>query len=143
MQVDLIDAVNHYDYTVVDESCPCVICGIWREKRDIYLSLGMVQKTQHFKHVDKAWRDALYALTAVTNRRELYCEMSFHAAHTYPVSGAQLMAWVATMVSNPELTDGWWVHRSPGFSLEYWIQQFKRSATKLALPEKKEVSVAC
>lgn len=122
------DPLNHFDYALVDTFCECRLCLEWRAKQGVFAerqtALGRLHKV--WAEADDTWRDAMYQYTAVTNRRDLYCEMSFHAAHTYPMSGQAIMAWIAGVIDDPGKTDGWWIMREVNLPIHYWVLQFKR-----------------
>src|SRR4029077_1145303 len=64
---------------------------------------------------------------AAASRRELYCEMSFHAAAHKKTKAPQLMNGVSKeLPENPE-TNGWWSTLAQAYSLSFWFSRFQSS----------------
>ncbi|MDE2232573.1 MAG: hypothetical protein KGJ90_00375 [Patescibacteria group bacterium] len=62
------------------------------------------------------------AYLAALNRRDLYCEIAWHATHS--PSGQAMMTWVTQEISRR--TDNWWYMEGPKIELESWLDLFER-----------------
>lgn len=142
----LFDPLNHYDYWLINTFCECQLCLEWRLAREAFAveqkKTGRLQDM--FGHTTAEWRESMMVYTAISLKRDLYCEMSFHAAYTYSASGREIMEWVAAAIADPKRTPGWWTHRGVGLSIDYWVFAFKRSCIArpvLSLPGGEAVAV--
>lgn len=139
-QLRKFEPLEHYDYRVLDVECGCAICIDWRAKQ---AALDAAQATLA-GHVPIRCRCAgcrqhtklRSAQLAARNRRDLYCECSWHAsmldqrnaifdlAASVPGSGLgeRFMDWVHGQVHTK--SDGWWEKLGPQLTLGTWFDNF-------------------
>ena len=121
------DPLNHHDYWLLDTFCECEVCVEWRGKYELFKKAQELVGQKRFEQQHRAeWQSAMWQYIAASNRRDLYCEISFHAANTYAVSGVQMMAWITEQIRDPGKTDGWWTMREVNLPIHYWILLFLR-----------------
>ena len=112
--------LEHYNYTEIDADCSCALCEEWRTKREVVERIGA-----HFTRIGwtKEKASARLAYFAVTNRRDLYCESSFHAAKNW--WGTLFMGWLKDIAIEVDYADRcWWERDAPRLPLEWWFRQF-------------------
>lgn len=126
--------LEHFVYPVLDIECCCFLCTNWREQRgrfDFYKMLTldhnrscMCWRCQHRRILQQGF-------FAAASKRELYCEMSYHAslkAHSY---GMQLMSWTTSVIEQSREPNGWWSTISQALTLTYWLARFQ-SETRIS-----------
>lgn len=131
------DPLNHFDYPTLDDRCFCEICVIWRSARERYDALLalVAGHARSCRCADcKAMRRSRTHYHGAVNRRDLYCELSYHAAGRPPNGdavnprppawGMHLMQWVKAEVLNPAIGAGWWEGRAPYMPLASWLNRF-------------------
>jgi hypothetical protein len=78
-------------------------------------------------------REHARAYHASRNRREVFCEMSYHAGLGDLPNGEEAMAWVYKHVTSSEISDGWWSKRAPYYPMEHWFRQAEKGLRTAAL----------
>lgn len=119
----IYNPLQHADYSVIDGDCACPICTDWRAKAfNINLALSSTHGHARNCYCDscKKMRSARSAYLASLNRRDFYCELSWHASHS--PSGQAIMAWANQQIV--EHTDNWWYIQGCHLTLGYWLSQF-------------------
>lgn len=119
--------LNHYVYPVLDVECCCWICSEWRRQRDLFDDMKRLTLT-HTRSC-MCWRcrkrrEHQNSFLAAASRRELYSEMSFHAAHNKSY-GPVLMNWISRELAESTETDGWWSTLAQAYSLSLWFSKFQ------------------
>lgn len=137
-------ALNHYVYPVLDVECNCAMCRTWRLERDSFDDLK--RQTLSHNRSCMCWRcqkrrQHQQSFLAAAAKRELYSEMSYHAAN-HPSYGPQLMNWVSTEIENDVETDGWWATLAQAYPLSYWFGRFQSSVYPESEPASAVVTVA-
>jgi len=118
--------LEHHDYPRLDVECCCRICKEWRERRVEYESLRRF--VNHHSRSCFCWkccrtRELQIEYLAVQNKRDVYCELSWHASKHN--NGSVMMKWLEKELMESDLSDGWWAKTSPVFSLGHWVWLFK------------------
>lgn len=130
------EPLNHYDYSVLDRECSCDICQEWRAALYRFQSkqrqhLGRDNAFGTNMHPGYAPADVLDARSiyiAARERRDLYCECSWHSEKE--PHGESFMEWLRGVLYDRKAhTDGWWESRAPDLPIAYWFLMFRRSAT--------------
>jgi hypothetical protein len=135
--------LEHYDYQLVDAFCLCPVCADWRWKQMRFQRL--VERTAGHGIACRccACDDKMSARSphlAALNRRDLYCEASWHAAQiaeeesafTPAISalgsgmGLRFMDWVQGQFKVHR--EGWWVITAPYRAMADWIEDFTNAA---------------
>lgn len=131
--------LEHHDYKTLDVECGCPICIDWRAKQSALDAAQLVILKHNRGCVCPDCRVAMRkrsALLAVRNRRDLYCECSWHASMvdhrndifdlTCSVPGSGLgerfMGWVGVQLT--KRSDGWWEKLGPQLPLSVWFDNF-------------------
>lgn len=135
----IFQPLNHYDYGVLDEFCACPVCQDWRQKQITFMSF--VQAT--WKHQLGCKCDGCQGKMrtrslhlAALNRRDLYCEASWHASQITDTTsafdrcmsqmgsglGLHFMTWLRGQFC--EKPEGWWVITAPYRAISDWIDDF-------------------
>lgn len=125
--------LSHYDYPILDVECCCAICNEWRTKRlDYDNAKRMIRNHSRSCYCWKCCksRELQIEYLAAQGKRDLYCEMSWHAKDI--PHGKTLMAWLQKELTDSQETPGWWAKTSPCFSLGHWVYKFKMHVTSLA-----------
>lgn len=128
----------HFDYGILDDACMCGICVDWRTKRAFYTtSLTLVPHSDKDRDdrgckCSTQCRDSMKARSAyiaVMNRRNLYCESSWHASHMKPRElGEALMSWVGAEIdTSRKRSDSWWERYGSWYPMQYWLRMFRHS----------------
>jgi hypothetical protein len=126
--------LEHFDYVRLDVQCCCPICTEWRTHRDSFEKYRLLTFTHNRSCI--CWRcrkkrQLQQKFLGASARRELYCEMSYHAAR-HPKYGSQLMHWVSDELEQSELSDGWWATFGQSYTLTYWFSKFQSTFCYLA-----------
>lgn len=136
MQPKEFGPLNHFDYNVLDKFCTCSLCVEHRETLDVYLKhLNSIKDHDDSCRCDpcKQKYKLRSATIAVTNRRDLYCESSFHA-NIEPDLGLGYMRWIGEQVKAGFQSIGWWEHTAHDRSMGFWFNKFHAvSGTVLAV----------
>ena len=122
--------IEHYNYPVLDVQCCCTLCTQWRRQRELFDEIKAV--TFDHNRSCMCWRcrrrrQLQQGFLATSARRELYCELSWHASRHANTYGPQLMSWAAEEIKNWPETDGWWATISQALALSYWLSRFQSS----------------
>lgn len=120
--------LNHFDYGLLDKDCFCEVCEDWRTSLTAYnLTLTKVAEHSRDCECEECRLKFKYrsAYLSAMNRRDLYCEASFHAYHE-PELGTTFMDFMKTqVVESDRMTRGWWEMRAPGLPLYRWFSMFQ------------------
>jgi hypothetical protein len=138
------ESLEHHDYEVLDQYCLCGVCVDWRKTQTDY-RYSLLGTEQHASNVcgcskcvrrRKAW----VAYLAAGNRRDAYCEMSWHAAryedeplsarnnNRVPGVGQRLMAWMGSQLKDRSAySEVWWWHDSHERTIGEWLSSFNLS----------------
>ena len=123
--------LNHYVYPVLDVECTCSLCSVWRTQRDAFDEI----KTITFNHQRSCmcWRcrrrrQLQQGFLAAASKRELYCEMSWHASRHPKSYGPQLMDWVRNEIVTNSESAGWWATFGQAYPISYWLARFQSAA---------------
>jgi hypothetical protein len=132
--------LEHYDYPSLDVACCCQLCTDWRHQRDFFDEMKRLTWTHNRSCM--CWRcrkrrEHQNNFLAAASRRELYCEMSFHASR-HPNYGPKLMTWVSRELAESTETNGWWSTLAQAYSLSFWFSKFQGSL----FPEERQYPVA-
>lgn len=116
----------HYDYPTLDRTCNCPVCEDWRQKERLHEEARAVVEGHgrscmcaDCKHM----RELARAHHAARNRREVFCEMSYHAGLGDLPDREAAMTWVYAHVMSSEMSDGWWSKRAPYYPMEHWFRE--------------------
>lgn len=114
---------EHFNYDELDACCPCALCGAYRQaKIDLESAMvdagglswkGMCPRAKHR-------RRAHIHMLAVSNMRDLYCEMSY-LTHTKR-DGAEMMTWLLGKLRSRK--ESWWANHSAKKTLGAWIVEW-------------------
>lgn len=124
----LFDHCAHYDYPQLDVSCTCKYCADWREKRrsfDHAKALTSDHSISCYCWRCVARRDLQTSYLAALNKRDIYCEISWHASKHKDSYGPTLMQWIDVVLQSDELGEGWWYTRAPYFPLRHFLYRFQ------------------
>lgn len=127
-----ISMLNHHDYPRLDVECCCSICTQWRSKRVEYEKLRRLVRPHSrscFCWKCCRLRELQIEYLAIQNKRDIYCELSWHASHVS--GGLHFMNWLQTELLTSRETPGWWAKSSPCFSLGHWVYLYKQAVTAL------------
>lgn len=121
--------LSHYNYPQLDIECCCDLCSVWRQQRNLFDE--MKRLTWMHNRSCMCWRcrkrrEYQNNFLAAAARRELFCEMSFHASR-HPSYGPKLMTWVSRELSENTETNGWWATFAQAYSLSFWFSKFQAS----------------
>lgn len=119
---NIFGPLDHHEYRV-DLECECYLCEDWRRNRDSYFVLRTGNSHLLDCRCDPC-RDRYRARTdyiAALNKRDLYCEASFHAWKN-PAWGSLFMNWVTSQVTM--YTSGFWEQRAPHRAMRDWLCAF-------------------
>lgn len=121
--------LDHYNYPKLDVECACSICMTWRGLRNEFDQMKRLTLTHDRSCM--CWRccrrrSLQSSFLAAAAKRELFCEMSFHAAR-HPSYGDKLMNWVSLELAQNSETDGWWATLAQAYSLTFWFSRFQDS----------------
>ncbi len=133
--------LDHGDYAVLDIECSCSICTEWRKTRKRYYSFTpnawkkVCRGELVVNHsractckvcLDPKYKKSRTAYLGATERRNLYCESSWHAESNPVLLGELYLSWLKDTLADRETrSDGWWEGRSPYLPIQYWITQFR------------------
>jgi hypothetical protein len=127
--------LDHYDYGDLDAQCICMVCLEWRTQ------LSRLQSLQErITHHGKACKCALCtqamkarsAYLAALNRRDLYCESSWHASEMLPRLGEHFMQWLGGQLADRRARDDrWWENWAPHLPIAYWQRCWRNSVLGL------------
>jgi len=123
--------LDHGDYSETDTQCCCVICMEWRRH---LLALQRLQaatlsheRSCHCADCRSKMKTRSSYLASL-NRRDLYSESSWHAAHMEDSIGEKFMGWLRGVLLDRGLrSDGWWEIRAPNLPLAQWQLMFRRA----------------
>ncbi len=129
-------AMQHYD-VATDTDCSCQICTEWKRRRDVVQAIApFVENHARDCGCDscRAYREAAVSFLAMTNRRDLWIESSYHAlkgiesSHVpgTTLSGEAYMTYIAAELESPERSEGWWAQEGGRYPLGYWFRRFER-----------------
>lgn len=125
--------LDHSDYSVVDLECNCSICTEWRHR----FEQAQVAIAQTYGHERDCYcadccemRKLHGSYHASNNRRDLYCEIAFHAID-HPNSD-DMMTWIEKVICDSrKYTEAWWYSESPKVRIDVWLGAYER-ASRLA-----------
>lgn len=128
--------MEHFVYPILDVECGCAVCQEWRSQRDTFDELK--RQTLSHDRSCRCWRcqkrrQHQQSFLAAAAKRELYSEMSYHAAN-HPSYGPTLMNWVEKEISDNDETDGWWATLAQAYPLSYWFGRFQSSMIPVPTP---------
>lgn len=121
--------VEHYDYSILDVACSCVICMQWRQ---LYTTIQNSGVANHHRgcacSICIPLRKTRSAFLAAVHRRDLYCESSFHAAHMEPPElGTSYMSWLKdVLLDRKTRSDSWWEFHGERYPIAYWMRLFRQ-----------------
>lgn len=143
--------LDHFDYGFLDRECICDICTTWRSKRVHLDSFGIPDSRSlpgavynsgetfsgrkvGYDPIAREWIKARSAFLGWNNRRELYCESSWHASREEDKQRAlRFMTWLRSVIMNPDAhTDGWWEVRAITIPLGYWQVLWKYQSSGMS-----------
>lgn len=137
--------LQHYDYPALDQVCTCLICVDWRKKRAVFHD-AQIRVDGHDRSCMcadcKAMRSVRTAFHAADERRNLFCEVSFHASEKSLPDGVRVMEWLHDELTSGRRTDGWWEGRAPYYPLSYWFMQAKKGVMSMAVAVSGAIAVA-
>jgi hypothetical protein len=124
--------LEHYVFPTLDVECCCDLCQNWRTERVAFDEIKAVT----FNH-DRAcmcWRckkrrRLQQSFLAASSKRELFCELSWHAARHAKTYGPRLMVWVTGEIMDNTVTDGWWATLGQSYPISYWLLRFQSAFT--------------
>jgi hypothetical protein len=114
----------HYNYDELTD-CPCHLCvGVRLLGADAAVKRAMLEADGgRFADVppEKRYEPLSIAFLAQSNRRDLYCELSYLTS--YKAWSAQFLAWVLGLIEDPTWrSEAWWAWRSQTRTLGSWIK---------------------
>lgn len=119
---------EHYCYPILNVECTCYFCNEWREKRTKFEQF----KRMTAKHTRSCFcwrcckkRDLQVVYLSALHKRDVFCELSWHASKHRDTYGPTFMKWVETELMNDKLGDGWWSTRSVYYPLYYFFHRFE------------------
>lgn len=126
-RVVIFDLLSHYSYPELDEGCRCRICQSWRDTQEIYFGYLKITEDHRLGCRCDDCRSLMRARSgylAATNRRNLFCELSWHA--TQQKHGIALMRWLwGQIVEQPVVyNDRFWEHNGAETPLISWFREF-------------------
>ena len=132
MGTKLYGPLNHFDYEKLDKECACSVCIPWRESHRSYAAV-LVRTESHRRDCMcedcRAGYRARSEYLAHLNRRDLYCESSFHAA-VEPTLGPAYMEWLRQQMDDKDVRpNGWWETQAPALPMQAWFRRFHHHAT--------------
>ena len=157
----LYSPLDHFDYGELDNYCTCKICGAWRDRRSVFQQYQeMVESHVHNCNCKQCVATMPFrtAYLAALNKRDLYCEASWHASNlspanplfsvtvTHPASAMALgfMNWLETELTKG--TESWWEIQGLKLPMDHWFGRFSRvveaSGALLGLGQRKQFAVA-
>lgn len=124
--------LNHFDYERLDRECTCSVCMPWRASHQNYTAVLVKIESHPRSCMCEECREGYKARSeylAHMNRRDLYCESSFHAS-LEPTLGPAYMAWLGReMADKKTKPDGWWEIQAPALPMQAWFRRFHHHAT--------------
>jgi hypothetical protein len=122
---------DHYNYDDLDNDCPCCLCASYRSaKAELDVATVEADGLNWKGMCDRAKRRrrAHIRMLAVSNKRDLYCEMSY-LTHTKR-DGPEIMAWILGKLKTR--SQGWWANHSAKRTLGSWILEWSRERDLIA-----------
>ena len=133
----IYDPLNHHEYNEID-ACLCSVCGNWRLALESYReaqgNTGLKEgrpkdgETRARRDVKLMMRRRSVYMAAV-NRREVYCEISWHAARMS--NGAEIMAWLKEQIE--ARGDNWWEIHAPQMTIGEWMAAYYRATVGIVV----------
>lgn len=124
--------LNHFDYAKLDRECGCAICTPWRQARQTYGEMLAKIDTHPRDCMCDLCREGYKARSEYLvhlNRRDLYCESSFHAS-VEPGLGAPYMDWLSKQMNDKAAKpDGWWEIQAPALPMQSWFRRFQHAVS--------------
>jgi len=135
--------LEHHDYRVLDAECICHVCVPWRERHRALQEQQLKTQDHDISCACEECRIKVQRRTAylaAMNKRDLYCEASWHAqlltrnnnvftvTVSDPVSGFALvfMNWLGGELNTRN--DSWWEIRGLLLPLSHWFNRFSHAA---------------
>lgn len=129
----IFDPLNHSEYSEIDKSCLCAVCANWRASLDAYLDAqnctGLKEGRPKRGSEMRSERDVKAMMSrrsvymAAVNRREVYCEISWHAVRMS--NGADIMSWLKEQLA--ARSDNWWEISAPQMTIGEWMAAYYRA----------------
>jgi len=126
----VFDPLEHFDYGELDLHCCCAICEEWRSSLAAMKLIEPI-KQKYGNNCSKLQDPTVIPFVkarsiyhAALNRREMYCELSYHAAQNK--NGGALMDWAGNLILDRKRADSWWERYGNEVSLGYWLTLFMR-----------------
>lgn len=124
--------LRHYQFPALDVECCCAICRSWRVEREAFDTIKALtydHQRSCFCWRCKQRRQKQQSFLAAASKRELYCELSWHASRHAGTYGPVLMKWVSKEITKE--TDGWWATFGQSYPLSYWLARFQSAITNV------------
>lgn len=122
-------AVEHYNYDEIDVDCTCTLCTSYKESMADYVhTLSLVPgHGWHCKcQLCKQKRAQHQAMLAISNKRDLYCELSY-LTDEHPFS-APFLGWVLTKIRDMKFkSEAWWASHCPKKPLRAWMNEWQKA----------------
>lgn len=149
--------LDHYDYKALDAFCACAVCREWRSRQAVFLKYMGVTTGHSISCTCQDCQARMKARSphlAALNRRDLYCEASWHASqittynnafgHSLSVYGSGMgvhfMTWLTGQFT--ERKEGWWIINAPYRSIDRWIRDFQVALEASGIGYRRPVEVA-
>lgn len=125
-------ALDHYTFPNLDVECTCKLCTQWRQARGVFDEAKML--TNDHTRSCMCWRckkrrGLQQEFLAASSKRELFCELSYHASR-HPAYGKHLMNWAMKEI-NQEQSNGWWATFGQSYPLSFWFARFQSAMSGL------------
>jgi hypothetical protein len=116
-------------FSVLSDDCYCEFCREWRDLRD---ELNILARRLTASKKQKYY-DLLFAFVAITNKRDLWCEISYHVSHNTDLTNRALdiMKFIKEDMDRDPHTDSFWRAKAAKCPLAYW---FDRISEALDIP---------
>jgi hypothetical protein len=116
---------DHFNYDELDVNCSCSLCDAYRKAKIELEEASIAAEGLSWKGMcdeSKRRRKAHIRMLAISNKRDLYCEMSFltHGKR----DGHEIMAWIQGKLKTRSA--GWWANHSAKRTLGSWILEWSR-----------------
>jgi hypothetical protein len=121
--VDPDPTLDHYNYDYLDENCSCSLCSEYKRAKEELeeAEAGAVgEGWKSMKPKAKRRRDAHLHMLAISNQRDLYCEMSFLTQNKR--DSADILAWLLIKLRSKK--NSWWANHSAKKTLSAWIVEW-------------------
>lgn len=130
-----ISPLNHFEYALLDIECTCNICTNWRDKRMAYEQMKRLVKTHSMSCF--CWRcckarELHTQCSAMQNKRDIYCEVSWHLSLSKVPNGKNFMKNLEQELIKSEESVGWWAKIAPCMSIDHWLWVFSTGTPQVS-----------